>query len=106
MKKIIIFMIVVISIFNVSCAEIDIPNPTSEFFVNDFANVISAEDEQHERKYYEDCLWVIYKNYLETRLKELTESYDDEIDNLKKKEIRDELISVSSKLKNKKVEEL
>ena len=69
-------------------------------------SAISAEDEQHERKYYEDCLWVIYKNYLETRLKELTESYDDEIDNLKKKEIRDELISVSSKLKNKKVEEL
>ena len=69
-------------------------------------SAISAEDEQYEKKYYEDCLWVIYKNYLETRLKELTESYDDEIDNIKRKEIRDELVNVSSKLKNKKVEEL
>ena len=67
---------------------------------------ISAEDEQYEKKYYMDCLWVIYKNYLETKLKELTESYDDEIDNIKRKEIIDELINVNSKLKNKKVDEL
>ena len=46
MKKIICFIIVIISVFNVSLAQINIPNPTSEFFVNDFANVISPEDEQ------------------------------------------------------------
>lgn len=46
MKKIISFIIVVIFTFNASLAQIKIPRPTSDFFVNDFANVISEEDEK------------------------------------------------------------
>ena len=46
MKKIISFIIVLISVFNVSFAQINIPNPTSEFFVNDFADVIDDEVEE------------------------------------------------------------
>ena len=98
MKKVLAFLLLFAALFLSACTR--------------YENVKLDEDENgfywlyQEKKYYEDCLWVVYKNYLETRLKELTESYDDEIDNIKKKEIRDELISVSSKLKNKKVEEL
>ena len=66
----------------------------------------SAETEDNSMKYYYDCLTLIYRNYLETRLKELTESYDDEVDNIKKKAIRNDLIDINSKLKNIKVEEL
>lgn len=66
----------------------------------------SAEDEQNEKKYYKDCLWLIYKDYLETRLKELTDEYSNEIDNLKRKEIYEKMKDISIKLKNKKVDEL
>ncbi len=66
----------------------------------------AAEDEENEKKYYYDCLWVIYKNYLEIRLKELTDEYQAEVDNLKRKTLSEKLIDISSKLKNKKVDEL
>lgn len=69
-------------------------------------NAESAEDEQNERKYYSDCLWVLYKTHLENQLKELTEEYSNEIDNLKRREISEKLKDVSLKLKNKKVEDL
>ncbi len=69
-------------------------------------NAQSAEDEQNEKKYYMDCLWVLYKEHLETKLKELTEERSNEVDNLKRKEIADRMIEISLKLKNKKVEDL
>ncbi|MDO5305889.1 MAG: TPM domain-containing protein [bacterium] len=45
MKKIISF-IVAFLLCTVSFAELKIPKPTDEFFVNDFANVISESDEK------------------------------------------------------------
>lgn len=69
-------------------------------------NAESAEDEQNEKKYYYDCLWVLYKAYLETRIKELTDDYSNEIDNVKRKEISEKMKEISLKLKSKKVEDL
>ena len=69
-------------------------------------NAQSAEDEQNEKRYYMDCLWVLYKEHLETKLKELTEEYTNEVDNLKRKEISEKMKEISLKLKNKKVEDL
>ena len=69
-------------------------------------NAQSAEDEQNEKKYYYDCLWLLYKNYLEISLKELTEEYSVEIDNLKRKELSEKMKDITLKLKSKKVEEL
>ncbi len=49
MKKIItvsISILVLISIFTLSASALNIPKATSNFFVNDFANVISDSDEQ------------------------------------------------------------
>ena len=69
-------------------------------------NAQSAEDEQNEKKYYNDCLWLIYKNYLEIQLKELTEEYSVEVDNLKRKDLSEKMKEITLKLKSKKVEDL
>lgn len=69
-------------------------------------NAESAEDEQNEKRYYNDCLWVLYKAHLENKIKELTEEYSNEVDNLKRKEISEKMKEISIKLKNKKVEDL
>lgn len=66
----------------------------------------SAEDEQNEKKYYQDCLWKVYKSYLDAKMKELTDAYTDEVDNLKKKDLALQIQDISQKLKNKKVDEL
>lgn len=66
----------------------------------------SFEDEQSEKKYYDDCLWKIFKNYLEIKLKELTDEYSGEVDNLKKKELAERIKDITLKLKSKKVDEL
>ncbi len=39
-------ILVVFSVFSFCAAAVEIPSPTSNFFVNDFANVISDSDEQ------------------------------------------------------------
>ena len=69
-------------------------------------NAESAEDEHNEKRYYNDCLWVLYKAHLENKIKELTEEYSNEVDNLKRKEISEKMKEISIKLKNKKVEDL
>lgn len=69
-------------------------------------NAESAEDEQNEGKYYKDCLWIIYKNYLETKMKELNDEYSYQVDDLKKKEIAEKIKGISLKLKERKVDEL
>ena len=45
MKKI-IYLLISILMITQSTFAISIPNPTNEFFVNDFANVIDADDER------------------------------------------------------------
>ncbi len=69
-------------------------------------NAESAEDEQNEKRYYSDCLWVLYKTYFENKLKELTEDYSNEVDNIKRREISEKMKDISIKLKNRKVDEL
>lgn len=66
----------------------------------------SAEDEQNERKYYQDCLWRVYKNFLEAKRTELTEYYTNEIDNNKKKELAMQIQELSKKINSGKVDEL
>lgn len=69
-------------------------------------NAESNEDEASEKKYYQDCLWVIYKNYLEIKLKDLTDEYSSEVDNIRRKELSKKLIEIQTKLNTKKVDEL
>lgn len=69
-------------------------------------NAESAEDEQNEKKYYYDCLWLIYKNYLDVKQKELNDEYSSEVDLVRKEELKNKILDISSKLKTKKVDEL
>ena len=66
----------------------------------------SGENVENEGKYYKDCVWKVYKNYLSKLQKEYIEDYANEIDNLKKIEIKKKLDDISNKLRNKSVEEL
>lgn len=66
----------------------------------------SAEDEQNEKKYYQDCLWRVYKNYLEAKRTELLEYCNNEIDNNKKKELAMQIQELSKKINSGKVDEL
>ena len=70
------------------------------------ANIIAMVDEQNEKKYYEDCLWTIYKNYLDLKVIELTNECEEEVDKIKKDKIKHEIIEIINKIKSKKVEEL
>lgn len=75
------------------------------------ANIInygarSIEDESSEKRYYDDCLWIVYKNYLEKSMKELTNEYSATVDEVKRNEIKEQIAALSQKLKNKKVDEL
>lgn len=66
----------------------------------------SSEDEQSGKKYYQDCLWRVYKNYLEAKRTELLEYYNNEIDNNKKKELAAQILELSKKINSGKVDEL
>lgn len=69
-------------------------------------NAESAEDEQSEKKYYYDCLWTLYKNYLLAQLSDLSNAYTDEVDNNKRDEIKIKMREITTKLNTKKVDEL
>ena len=58
----------------------------------------------NETKYFKDCLWIVYKNYLDNRLEELNRRLLDESDNDLRKELIVEINDIVSKIKNKKVE--
>jgi len=66
----------------------------------------AAEDEANEKRYYYDCVWVVYKNYLEIQKEILTNEYASLVDNVQRKEIHTKLLDIMTKLKNKKVDEL
>ncbi len=66
----------------------------------------SAEDEKNEKKYYDDCLWIVYSNNLKMQLKELMDEHSFEVDTLRKKEIEDKMRDINNKLTSKKVENL
>lgn len=66
----------------------------------------SAEDEQNEKRYYHDCLWKVYKYYLESKIKELSDYYTEEVDNIKKDELVKQIQELSKKIKSEKVDEL
>ena len=50
--------------------------------------------------------YTTHKNYLEIRLKELTDEYSGEVDNLRRKELSQKMIEIHTKLKTKKVDML
>ena len=66
----------------------------------------SAEDEQSEKKYYYDCVWILYENYLRMQLSDLTNSYADEVDNNKRRELSQKMLEITQKIKSRKVEDL
>lgn len=66
----------------------------------------SAEDELNEKKYYYDCLWKIYKNFLDGSIKDLTSEYAAEMDNIKRQEIAAQIKQINEKIRNKKVDDL
>ena len=67
---------------------------------------VSADDEQNEKRYFKDCVWVVYKNYLEQSLKDLMDEYSFEADNERRAEISTKMKEITFKLRNKKVDEL
>lgn len=77
-------------------------------FVADIVNfgAVSAEDTSSENKYYKDCLWVLYKNFLEKEQSRLLSEYEKEIDILIRNKITEKIHEITQKLKNKSVEEL
>lgn len=66
----------------------------------------SAEDEQSEKRYYYDCLWVLYENHLKIQLNDLSNQYSDEVDNIKRKELSQKMLELTMKIKSRKVEDL
>ena len=66
----------------------------------------SVESEEYEKKYYDDCLWKVYKNYLNCQIKKLTDEYSTTIDGFRKKEISSEIQQINKKIISKKVDEL
>ncbi len=66
----------------------------------------SAEDEQNENKYFKDCLWLIYKNYLENCQSEIVNAYSEEVDMNRREELKQKNKEIELKLKSKKVDEL
>ncbi|MBQ8425271.1 MAG: DNA primase [Clostridia bacterium] len=66
----------------------------------------SSESEENEKKYFIDCVLKVYVNYLNEKLKLLSDEYTAEIDNIKRKEISEKMKDISLKLKNKNLEEL
>lgn len=85
--------------------EEDIENQSAilEIINNDAKTVV---DEYNETKYYNDCLKLIYKNYLETLKKDLASEYAAEVDNFKKQELRTKIMDIEQKLKSNRVEDL
>lgn len=70
------------------------------------SSAIACEDDSNSKKYYDDCLWTIYKFYLENKLKELSYEYSDEIDTNKRTQIGEKMLEITKKLKNKEVDKL
>ncbi len=66
----------------------------------------SAEDEQNEKKYYDDCVRIVYKNYLEIKQKELLDEYAGEVDNIKRQSLAEQIKDIANKLKYKRVDDL
>lgn len=66
----------------------------------------SADSAENENKYYKDCLWVIYKNYLQIEQEKYVNEYKNEIDKLEREKIRKKIDEISTKLRNKDVGEL
>ncbi len=77
-------------------------------FQEDFDELITYAyangSEENEAKYFKDCLWVVYKSYLESHLQQLNTQLEGEVDNTKRKEILTEITSTINKIKAKKVE--
>lgn len=66
----------------------------------------SGDDKENEKKYYKDCVWTAYENYLNTLKNEFVDKYKHEIDKLEKEKIKLKVDEISKKLKSKNVEEL
>lgn len=70
------------------------------------ASVKTGETEENEKQYYFDCVWKIYKHYLENKKLELSKKFASEVDNVKRSDLLKEIIELTQKIKNKKVDEL
>jgi len=81
----------------------------SNEYGNDLASEIisynmSSGDETHENAYYKDCLWLIYKKYLNDQIEEKTKRLSSIVENDKRKEVMTEINELIKKIKSKKVE--
>ncbi|MBQ7453425.1 MAG: DNA primase [Clostridia bacterium] len=79
-----------------------------EQFSEVFSEVVAYEsafgEEENEAKYFNDSLWMIYKNYLENRLDELNKQVSSEPDLTERKKLITEIAEIVNKIKNKKVD--
>ena len=60
--------------------------------------------EEFDLSYYKDCVYLIYKNYAEEKIKELTEQASKEVEKEKRSELLNEIRQISFNIKNRKVD--
>jgi len=66
--------------------------------------VLKHSGEEFDLSYYKDCVYLIYKNYADEKIKELTKKASQEVEREKRNEILNEIRQLSSNIKNKKVD--
>jgi len=66
--------------------------------------VLKNAGEEFDLSYYKDCLFLIYKNYADEKIKELTQKASQEIEKEKRNNLLNEIRQISSNIKNKKVD--
>ena len=66
--------------------------------------LVAEQTPEQAKQYYQDCVWLLQKNQLETKQKQLMHQLKCESDDTKRKQILNEIQEISLKLKSKKVE--
>ncbi len=91
-----------------------LPNNVYEMYSGDDKGVIAdiinfgaaCADDGNEKKYFNDCLWNIYENYLKNSLADLIAEHSSEVDIVKRQALGEKMKEIQLKLKLKKVEDL
>lgn len=72
--------------------------------LNEIINYCYAFGDENESRYFKDCIWTVYKEYLENKLELLNQELAKEIDNEKRKQKLVEIAKIVNAIKQKKVE--
>lgn len=72
--------------------------------LNEIINYCYAFGDENENKYFKDCLWTVFKEYLDNKLELLNQELLHESDNEKRKQKLSEIAKIVSAIKQKKVD--